>query len=193
MFSLEVRAPNTVEVGFRNVLSFVCNYIIREVGAIYSNKSSRICSDRYTSEGILLNGLISLHLSSPPIPLVSKRWCPCCGSLGFPWEGALLSIAPVCAALAGVTAPEQPLPSTGWGALVLLQLWRLQAPAVWLQPTQIWKWGLCLASWQGTVLPWLCESSWGDPVGARCCLGLQWEFGTHSGFLSMSCFGALCY
>lgn len=75
MFSLEVRAPNTVEVGFRNVLSFVCNYIIREVGAIYSNKISRICSDRYTTEGILLNGLISIfHLF--PFP-----WCPNVGVL----------------------------------------------------------------------------------------------------------------
>lgn len=70
MVSLEVCTPNTVEVGFRNMLSFICNYIIREVKAIYSNKSSRICSDRYTSEGILLNGLISLSFISSHSPHV---------------------------------------------------------------------------------------------------------------------------
>lgn len=63
----------TVEVGFRNMLSFIRNYIIREVEPIYSNKSSRICSDRYTSERILLNGLI--YLLSPPIPLMSRFLC----------------------------------------------------------------------------------------------------------------------
>lgn len=122
MVSLEVCAPNTAEVGFRNMLSFICNYIIREVEAIYSNKSSRICSDRNTSEGILLNGLISLSFISSHSPhvqtFVSFFW-------GFAWEGALLSVASqLCAAWLGATAPgralqgrQQPLLSAGWVAL----------------------------------------------------------------------------
>lgn len=134
------------------MLSFICNYIIREVGAIYSNKSSRICSDPYTSEGILLNGLISLHLSSPPIPLTSKLLCPSCGSLGVCLGRCFaLHCLPAVCSLGWRHSPrealqgrEQPLLSTGWVALGVLQLGQLQAPAAWLQPTEIWNQGLCL-------------------------------------------------
>lgn len=116
------------------MLSFICNYIIREVEAIYSNKSSRICSDRYTSEGILLNGFISLSFISSHSPhvqtFVSFSWF-----WGFAWEGALLSMASIaaCAALAGATAPglcrARSSPCSAWvalGALELeLELWQL--------------------------------------------------------------------
>lgn len=112
MVSLEVCTPNSVGVGFRNMLSSICNYIIREVEAIYSNKSSRICSDRYTSEGILLNGLISLSFISSRSPhvqmLVSFFWFLgiCLGRrFAFPCLAVLPWLEP------------QPLLSTAWVAL----------------------------------------------------------------------------